>query len=187
MRRRYVIVLTGIVLSMALFTGCGSRRAAEREAELQDEIHELRQEIDDLRAGQDSQGADAQSQAPAVDGQASGNADDSQTSDNTGSNQASDNSQGNGAQNAQSGNGVNSGNGSGSRGGAADVAISLEEARDIALARVEGATASNISIELDRDDGWYVYEGEIFYNGMEYEFEIDADSGNILKWEEDRW
>ena len=180
MRRRYVIVLTGIVLSMALFTGCGSRRAAEREAELQDEIHELRQELDDLRAGQDSQGAGAQSQA-------SGNADDSQTSDNTGSNQGADNSQGNGAQNAQSGNGGNSGNGSGSRGGAADVAISLEEARDIALARVEGATASNISIELDRDDGWYVYEGEIFYNGMEYEFEIDADSGNILKWEEDRW
>lgn len=180
MRRRYVIVLTGIVLSMALFTGCGSRRTAEREAELQEEISELRQEIDDLRAGQDSQGAGAQSQA-------SGNADDSQTSDNTGSNQGADNSQGNGAQNAQSGNGGNSGNGSGSRGGAADVAISLEEARDIALARVEGATASNISIELDRDDGWYVYEGEIFYNGMEYEFEIDADSGNILKWEEDRW
>ena len=179
MRRRYVIVLTGIVLSMALFTGCGSRRAAEREAELQEEISELRQEIDDLRAGQDSQGADAQTQAPADDSQASGNADDSQTSDNTGSNQGADNSQGNSAQNAQSGNG--------GRGGAADVAISLEEARDIALARVEGATASNISIELDRDDGWYVYEGEIFYNGMEYEFEIDADSGNILKWEEDRW
>ena len=168
MRRRYVIVLTGIVLSLALFTGCGSRRTAEREAELQEEISELRQEIDDLRAGQDSP--------------ASGNADDSQTPDNTGSNQGADNSQGNSAQNAQSGNG-----GNGGRGGTADVAISLEEARDIALARVEGATASNISIELDRDDGWYVYEGEIFYNGMEYEFEIDADSGNILKWEEDRW
>ena len=168
MRRRYVIVLTGIVLSLALFTGCGNRRTAEREAELQEEISELRQEIDDLRAEQDSP--------------ASGNADDSQTSDNTGSNQGADNSQGNGAQNAQSGNG-----GNGGRGGTADVAISLEEARDIALARVEGATASNISIELDRDDGWYVYEGEIFYNGMEYEFEIDADSGNILKLEEDRW
>ena len=60
MRRRYVIVLTGIVLSLALFTGCGSRRTAEREAELQEEISELRQEIDDLRAGQDSQNAGAQ-------------------------------------------------------------------------------------------------------------------------------
>ena len=80
MRKRYITVLAGILFSMVLFTGCGSRRAAEREAELQDEIHELRQELDDLRAGQDSQGAGAQSQA-------SGNADDSQTSDNTGSNQ----------------------------------------------------------------------------------------------------
>ena len=85
--------------------------------------------------------------------------------------QPADNAQGNSGQNAPSGTGR----------------ISLEEARDIALARVEGATASNISIELDHDDGWYVYEGEIFYNGMEYEFEIDADSGNILKWEEERW
>ena len=174
MRQRYVIVLVGIALSMALFTGCGSRRAAEREAELQDEINELRQEIDDLRAGQ---GAD--------DSQASGSEDDSQASDNAGAEQPADNPQGNSAQNAQSGNSGNSGNSG--RGGAADVAISLEEARDITLARVDGATASNISIELDRDDGWYVYEGEIFYNGMEYEFEIDADSGNILKWEEDRW
>ena len=50
-----------------------------------------------------------------------------------------------------------------------------------------GATSKNISIELDRDDGWYIYEGEIVYDGMEYEFEIDADTGNILKWEEERW
>ena len=159
MRKRYITVLAGILFSMVLFTGCGSRRAAEREAELQNEINELRQEIDDLRAGQEGQDADAQTQAPADDAQAGG------------AEQPADDSQGNDTQNAQSGNGQ----------------ISLEEARDIALARVEGATASNISIELDHDDGWYVYEGEIFYNGMEYEFEIDASSGNILKWEEDRW
>lgn len=143
MRKRYITVLAGIVFSMMFFTGCGSRQAAEREAQLQSEINELRQEIDDLRSGQGGQDAE----------------------------QPADNAQGNSGQNAPSGNGR----------------ISLEEARDIALARVEGATASNISIELDEDDGWYVYEGEIFYNGMEYEFEIDADSGNILKWEEERW
>ncbi len=159
MRKRYITVLAGILFSMMLFTGCGSRRAAEREAELQNEINELRQEMDDLRAGQEGQDTDAQAQAPADDAQAGG------------AEQSADDPQGNDTQNAQSGNGQ----------------ISLEEARDIALARVEGATASNISIELDHDDGWYVYEGEIFYNGMEYEFEIDASSGNILKWEEDRW
>ena len=159
MRKRYITVLAGILFSMMLFTGCGSRRAAEREAELQNEINELRQEIDDLRAGQEGQDADAQTQAPTDDAQAGG------------AERPADDPQGNDTQKAQSGNGQ----------------ISLEEARDIALARVEGATASNISIELDHDDGWYVYEGEIFYNGMEYEFEIDASSGNILKWEEDRW
>ena len=156
MRKRYITVLAGIVFSMMFFTGCGSRQAAEREAQLQSEINELRQEIDDLRSGQDGQDAEQP-------------ADNAQTGENA--EQPADNAQGNSGQNAPSGNGR----------------ISLEEARDIALARVEGATASNISIELDEDDGWYVYEGEIFYNGMEYEFEIDADSGNILKWEEERW
>ena len=59
--------------------------------------------------------------------------------------------------------------------------ISLEEAQDIALARVPGSTARDMSIELDRDDGWYIYEGDILYNRMEYEFEIDANTGDILK------
>lgn len=68
-----------------------------------------------------------------------------------------------------------------------DVSISMEEAQNIALERVPGATERNISIELEKDDGWYIYEGDIEYNGMEYEFEIDADTGNILKWEEERW
>ena len=27
------------------------------------------------------------------------------------------------------------------------------------------------------------YEGEIHYNGYEYDFEIDADTGTITKWE----
>ena len=172
MRKRYITVLAGIVFSMMFFTGCGSRQAAEREAQLQNEINELRQEIDDLRSGQGGQDADSQAQAPADNAQAGDSeqpADNAQTGENA--EQPAGNAQGNSGQNAPSGNGR----------------ISLEEARDIALARVEGATASNISIELDEDDGWYVYEGEIFYNGMEYEFEIDADSGNILKWEEERW
>lgn len=95
---------------------------------------------------------------------------------------SADTAQGNGEQNS-----TDSGSGNQNQTGSDDTVLSFEEARDIALARVEGATAANISIELDRDDGWYVYEGEIFYNGMEYEFEIDAGTGNILKWEEERW
>ena len=67
------------------------------------------------------------------------------------------------------------------------MSITLEEAQNIALERVPGATAQNISIELDEDDGWYIYEGDILYNRMEYEFEIDANTGNILKWETEKW
>ncbi len=65
-------------------------------------------------------------------------------------------------------------------------AISADQARQIALARVPGATASNIvEFEVDRDDGRLEYEGTIFYNGMEYEFTIDGYSGAIRSWEVD--
>lgn len=74
--------------------------------------------------------------------------------------------------------------GSGSS-GAGQAKISLEEARSLALARVSGATESNIRIELDWDDGKSVYEGEIRYNGMEYDFGIDASTGNFLEWSSD--
>ena len=38
---------------------------------------------------------------------------------------------------------------------------------------------------LETDDGRQVYEGEIRYNDKEYEFEIDAVSGDVVNWEED--
>ncbi len=63
--------------------------------------------------------------------------------------------------------------------------ISLEEASTIALARVSGATSSNLKIKLDYDDGRQVYEGEIHYNGKEYEFKIDASSGTVIEWSEE--
>lgn len=72
------------------------------------------------------------------------------------------------------------------RGSNADVAISREEAIDIALAKVSGATESDIRIELDHDDGRYKYEGDIIYERVEYDFEIDANSGDVTSWEEER-
>ena len=68
----------------------------------------------------------------------------------------------------------------------ADVAVSCEEAADIALAKVPGATENDIRIELDHDDGRYKYEGDIIYERVEYEFEIDADSGEVISWGEER-
>ena len=54
-------------------------------------------------------------------------------------------------------------------------AITAEEAKALALAQVPGAASSDIiEFETDYDDGRLEYEGKILYNGMEYEFEIDA-------------
>lgn len=67
-----------------------------------------------------------------------------------------------------------------------DVAVSSEKAIETALAKVPGATENDIRIELDYDDGRYKYEGDIIYNRVEYDFEIDANSGEILEWSEER-
>ena len=64
-------------------------------------------------------------------------------------------------------------------------ALSFEAAKQLALDRVPGAGDRNIELELDHDDGYLIYEGEIHYNHMEYEFEIDASTGNFIKWSED--
>lgn len=61
--------------------------------------------------------------------------------------------------------------------------ITVEEAENIALAQVPGADSSHIRIETDYDDGVLIYEGKIIYNEMEYEFEIDAATGTLLKWD----
>ena len=42
-----------------------------------------------------------------------------------------------------------------------------------------------MKVELDRDDGVYLYEVEFKAGGMEYEYEIDAYSGAVLKAERD--
>ncbi len=65
--------------------------------------------------------------------------------------------------------------------------LSREDAIALALEKVSGATSQNIHIELDQDDGRQVYEGEIHYNQMEYEFEIDASTGTFLEWSVEHW
>ena len=63
-----------------------------------------------------------------------------------------------------------------------DSIITEQEAKNIALGEVNGASDQNIRIHLDNDDGRQIYEGEILYNETEYEFEIDAQSGQIIDW-----
>lgn len=70
---------------------------------------------------------------------------------------------------------------------AGSTAITADEAKEIALAEVPGATVDDIyEFELDRDDGRLEYEGSIWYDGTEYEFTIDGYSGAIREWEAER-
>ncbi|HIV26289.1 MAG TPA: PepSY domain-containing protein [Candidatus Scatomonas pullistercoris] len=67
----------------------------------------------------------------------------------------------------------------------ASAAISFEEAKNMALGRVSGASEQNLEMELEHEDSILQYEGEIHYGGMEYEFEINAETGEFIKWHED--
>ncbi len=60
--------------------------------------------------------------------------------------------------------------------------IGEEQAVSIALSRVSGASASDVRIHSEHDDGKQVYEGRVVYGGVEYEFEIDAETGAVREW-----
>ena len=77
-----------------------------------------------------------------------------------------------------------SGNGTGQV--TANVAVSMEQATQIALNRVPGAGQQDIRINLDYDDGRQKYEGDIIYQQIEYDFEIDANTGDVIEWSEER-
>lgn len=61
--------------------------------------------------------------------------------------------------------------------------ITEEEAVKTALKKVPGAKEEDLRMKLERDDGRLIYEGDILYEDMEYEFEINADNGKIISWE----
>ncbi|MBE6053898.1 MAG: hypothetical protein E7212_08285 [Clostridium sartagoforme] len=65
--------------------------------------------------------------------------------------------------------------------------ISLDKAKEIALSHA-GLTSNQVTFkrtELESDDGIQKYEVEFYYNNIEYSYEIDANSGNILSYEQD--
>ena len=61
--------------------------------------------------------------------------------------------------------------------------ISQDAAAKLAQDRAPKATL--VKIEFDYDDGRAVYEGELREGRWEYEFKIDAATGEFLKWEKD--
>ncbi len=176
MRRKLIKITAAAGMAVVLLAGCGSggnytpsnagssdgqtdgSATSNKEEELQAEIDALQQEIDDLKNAQGQQSTAENAQDD------SAGAENSQSQTDMGNAQSSSETQASGTGR-----------------------ISVEEAKQIALERVPGATDQDISIELDEDDGWYIYEGDILYNRIEYEFEIDAETGSILKWEQERW
>lgn len=65
--------------------------------------------------------------------------------------------------------------------------ISTEEAQEIALKQA-GFTANQVSllrVEFDYDDGIAQYDVSFREGQWEYEFEIHAETGEILSWEKD--
>ena len=66
--------------------------------------------------------------------------------------------------------------------------IGDEAAKSAALthAGVSAADAGYVRCELDEDDGRWLYEIEFQVGNLEYEYEIDASSGAVVKAEQDR-
>jgi uncharacterized membrane protein YkoI len=65
--------------------------------------------------------------------------------------------------------------------------ISSTDAENAALshAGVTGSDVIHLRSHLDRDDGRTMYEVSFYYNYMEYEYDIDALTGNILSFDQD--
>lgn len=62
--------------------------------------------------------------------------------------------------------------------------LSESDAKKIALDRVSGASESDIyEWKQEYDDGISVYEGKIIYDKKEYDFTINASTGEIIEWD----
>lgn len=73
-------------------------------------------------------------------------------------------------------------------GSAPTSAITAEQAQQIALehAGVSASQASRMQVEYDVDDGVPHYSVEFYFDGAEYDYEIHARTGEILKQEKDQ-
>lgn len=66
--------------------------------------------------------------------------------------------------------------------------IGVDKAKSLALknAGVKASDATFTKAKLDRDDGMYLYDIEFFAGEIEYEYEINALTGDILEWDSER-
>lgn len=63
--------------------------------------------------------------------------------------------------------------------------VTPEEAKDVVQSKVPGSNAGDVQLREEKADGRGRYEGELFFDGIKYEFEIDSQTGIILDWKAD--
>ena len=63
--------------------------------------------------------------------------------------------------------------------------VTPEEAKNIVRSKVPGSEAGDVRIRKEGGDGRGRFEGELFYAGMKYEFEMDPNTGIIFDWNAD--
>ena len=64
--------------------------------------------------------------------------------------------------------------------------VSEDRVRQIALSHVNATQVQGYKAELDRENGRLVYEVEFVAEGYEYDLEIDAETGKVLKAEKEK-
>lgn len=62
--------------------------------------------------------------------------------------------------------------------------ITAIKAKQIALAKVPGATFANV-LEFNSENNNF-YKGQIIYRGVAYNFEIDVYNGKVINWSEEK-
>jgi len=66
--------------------------------------------------------------------------------------------------------------------------ISADEAKAAALAhaKLDEENVSDVDIDLDRDNGVLIYEVDFNANGTEYDYDINAETGEVISADKDR-
>ena len=63
--------------------------------------------------------------------------------------------------------------------------VTAEGAAAVVQSKVSGVSSDDIYITEENEDGRVRFEGEVFFDGLKYEFEIDGSTGRIFDWNAD--
>ena len=63
--------------------------------------------------------------------------------------------------------------------------VDEDGARAAVAGKVDGASADEVQVWEESDDGRVRYEGELYHDGIKYEFELDGQTGILFDWNAD--